>query len=139
VAEWTVEKLPNGTARPTRPPVRIDCSYLITAWPSEASTTPPYDEHRLLSEVMRVMLRHPTLPAAVLQGSLVDQGVAPYTVSLQSGHFQNLGEFWQALGGRPRAALNYTVTLSLKVHDPVDLGPVAGDRVVRMEPSESGG
>jgi hypothetical protein len=139
VAEWTVEKLPNGTARQTRPPVRIDCSYLITAWPSEASTTPPYDEHRLLSEVMRVMLRHPTLPAAVLQGSLVDQGVAPYTVSLQSGHFQNLGEFWQALGGRPRAALNYTVTLSLKVHDPVDLGPVAGDRVVRMEPSESGG
>jgi hypothetical protein len=139
VAEWTVEKMPDGTARQTRPPVRIDCSYLITAWPSEASSSAPFDEHRLLSEVMRVMLRHPTLPPQVLQGSLVDQGVAPYTVALQSGHFQNLGEFWQALGGRPRAALNYTVTLALQVGQPQELGPVAAGREVRMAPPSADG
>src|SRR5215213_3749943 len=122
----------NGTVVQTPPPVRVDCSYLVTAWASDASTTPAYDEHRLLGEVMRVLLRHPTLPEAVLQGSLQSQEQPPPTSSLGSGHLQNLAEFWQALGGRARAALNYTVTLSVQVREPVELGAPVSDRVVRI-------
>jgi hypothetical protein len=131
-AEWRIERKGDGTATQTRPPVRIDCSYLITAWPSEGSPTASLDEHRLLGEVMKVLLRHRTLPEASLQGALGAQEISPPAFSLQPGHLQNLGEFWQALGGRPRAALNLTVTLGVQVQDPMDMGKVATDRVIRM-------
>jgi hypothetical protein len=128
--EWTVEKRADGAPLRSRPPVRVDCSYLITAWPSESSITAPLDEHRLLSEVMRVLLRYPRLPAAALQGVLKDQAPDPPTSTLQAGHLQNLAEFWQALGGKPRAALNYTVTLSMQVFEPEELDPLAASRAV---------
>ena len=56
--------------------MRVDCSYLITAWSSESSTSRALDEHRLLSEVMRALLRHPALPEVLLQGRLRGQGAA---------------------------------------------------------------
>jgi hypothetical protein len=121
-----------GVVTRTRPPVRVDCSYLVTVWASDSSTTPAYDEHRLLGEVMRVLLRYPTLPEAVLQGSLQDQELPLPTTTMQSGHLQNLAEFWQALGGRARAALNYTVTLAVPVAEPVDLGPPVTERRLEM-------
>jgi hypothetical protein len=122
----------NGNVIQTPPPVRVDCSYLVTVWASESSTTPAYDEHRLLGEVMRVLLRYPTLPQSVLQGSLRDQEQPPPARALQAGHLQNLGEFWQALGGRPRAALNYTVTLAIPIGEPVDLGAPVSEHAVGM-------
>jgi hypothetical protein len=129
--EPRVERQPDGTAVRHAPPVRVDCSYLVTAWASEGAGA-AMDEHRLLGEVMRVLLRHRTLPEAVLQGSMRDQDLPLPTSSLQPGHLQNLGEFWQALGGRPRAALNYTVTLALGLQPAEPLGPVVTERVVRI-------
>ena len=32
--EWLVDRS-GGTVTKKRPPVRVDCSYLVTAWPSE--------------------------------------------------------------------------------------------------------
>jgi hypothetical protein len=121
----------NGVVVQTPPPVRIDCSYLVTAWVADGSSS-ALDEHRLLGEVMRVLLRHPTLPEAILQGTLAQQEISPPTSSLQQGHLQNLAEFWQALGGKPRAALNYTVTLALQVGAPVELGPPVMERTLRL-------
>jgi len=121
----------NGVVVQTPPPVRIDCSYLVTAWVADGSSS-ALDEHRLLGEVMRVLMRHPTLPDAILQGTLAQQEIPPPTSSLQQGHLQNLAEFWQALGGKPRAALNYTVTLALQVGAPVELGPPVMERTLRM-------
>ncbi|HEU0012716.1 MAG TPA: DUF4255 domain-containing protein [Longimicrobium sp.] len=123
----------DGVMVQTRPPVRVDCSYLVTAWATTGAGKPAgYDEHRLLSEVMRVLLRHPTLPAAVLQGSLVSQELPLPTTTLQQGHLQNLAELWQALGGRARAAFNYTVTIAMQVAEPVNLGPPVTTRTARV-------
>jgi len=116
----------------TRPPVRVDCSYLVTAWANPGSNTPAYDEHRLLGEVMRVLLRHPTIPEAVLQGVLKSQELPLPTTTLQQGHLQNLAELWQALGGRARAAFNYTVTLAVQVAEPVNVGPPVTKRSLDM-------
>lgn len=118
--EWVLERNGDGTAAKKRPPVRVACSYLITAWPSDSSTTPAQDEHHLLSEVMQVLLRHPTIPEPVLQGSLAGQEPPLPAITLQQGQLQSIGEFWQALGGKPKAALNYTVTFAVEVHEPVD-------------------
>jgi hypothetical protein len=114
----TVERRPDGTGLRTRPPVRVDASYLITAWPGSSDKDKPEDEHRLLGEVMRTLLRFRTLPREVLAGSLAEQQL-PLPVSvLQPGRLQSLGEFWQALGGKPKAALNYTVTFAVDIAKP---------------------
>lgn len=102
-----------------RPPVRVDASYLITAWPGTGGgqSDSSEDEHKLLSAVMWTLLRHPRLPRKYLKGSLAAQHLPLPVSTLQPGRLQSLGEFWQALGGKPKAALNYTVTMPVDVED----------------------
>jgi len=119
-AEWTVQRDRAGRTTKQRPPTRVDCSYLITAWSSDSSTSRAMDEHRLLSEVMRSLLRHPTLPGVLLHGSLKGQEPPLPTCSLQPGRLQSVGELWQALGGKPKASLNYTVTIGVAPERAVD-------------------
>ena len=110
----------------------MDCSYLITAWPSLSAQNPAQDEHRLLGEVMQVLLRHPTLPAEVLQGSLQGQEPPLPASLLQPGLLQSVGEFWQAMGGKPKAALHLTVTIGVAVAPPVEAGPPVTDKVLKF-------
>jgi hypothetical protein len=131
---WIVEHNDNGTATKRRAPVRVDCSYLITAWSSESSTTRSLDEHRLLSEVMKVLLRHPTIPEVLLQGSLKGQEPPLPSSSLQPGRLQSLGEFWQALGGKPKAALNYTVTIGVAADRPLETEEPVVDKTLKLRP-----
>ena len=135
--EWTVERHSSGMATKKRPPGRVECSYLVTAWPSESAPKPAQDEHHLLGEVMKVLLRHPTIPASVLQGSLKGQEPPLPGISLQPGRLQSLGEFWQALGGKPKAALNYTVTIGVEVHKPVEAGPPVIDKRIPGQREDS--
>ncbi|MEL6309408.1 MAG: Pvc16 family protein, partial [Chloroflexota bacterium] len=83
------------------------------------------DEHRLLGEVMLVLLRNKTIPDDLLEGYLVGRTPEISTSVLQSGHLQSIAEFWQALGGKPKAALNYTVTISIEPDAPSE-APVVG-------------
>lgn len=130
--EWRVKRGSDGMATKRPPPVRVNCSYLVTAWPSESAPQPAEDEHRLLGEVMKVLLRYPTIPAEVLQGDLQGQEPPLPTISLNPGRLQSVGEFWQALGGKPKAALNYTVTLGVDVHEAVEIGPPVIDKTLRF-------
>src|SRR5918995_467049 len=53
-------------------------AYLVTAWTQRAE-----DEHRLLSSLLVTFLRHDTVPADLLNGSLADLGIAvPMAVAL---------------------------------------------------------
>jgi len=117
----------DGKAVQQRAPVRVDFSYLITAWPSQSVTDPWEDEHRLLGEVMRALLRHPTIPQGLLQGELAQQELPLPVSSLQPGRLQSLGEFWQTLG-KPKVTLNYTVTVSVDV-SPQSVDLVLGKRI----------
>jgi hypothetical protein len=130
-SEFQIERRSDGSAWRSEAPIRIDFSYLVTAWPSASVPNPAEDEHRLLAEVMLVLLRYRRLPEEVLQGPLLTQSLPLPVASLQPGRLQSLGEFWQALGGKPKAALNYQVTLA------VDLGaaeevPVVTDKLIKM-------
>lgn len=131
--EWSVERQSNGTAYQKRPPTRVDCSYLITAWPREK-----YDsqtEHYLLGEVMKVLLRYPEIPAEVLQGSLKTQQFPLRTVILRPSLLQSLGEFWQAIGGKPKPTLNYTVTIAVSVDEIGEPVPLVVDKQIFLKPS----
>ena len=129
--EVYLERRSDGRATRTRAPVRMDFSYLVTAWPSESVPDPAEDEHHLLGEVMRVLLRYRTIPEDMLQGVLVGQQPPLPVSSMQPGRLQSLGEFWQALGGKPKAALNYQVTLSVDVTAPQEV-PLVTDKVIQI-------
>lgn len=134
------ERQSDGTALRKRAPVRVDCSYLITAWSSQApQTSPPnavsQDEHKMLGAVMKVLLRYATLPADVLRGSLVGQAPPVRTVSLRPGQLQSPGDFWQAMGGKPKATLNYTITIAV----PIDEAPETAPLVLSQRPVSVGG
>lgn len=138
-AEWIVERASDGRATRKRPPVRVDCSYLVTAWASDSSPDAAGDEHRLLGEVMKVLLRHAEIPPAVLQGSLRGQEPPLPAITLRDGRLQSLGEFWQALGGKPKAALHYTVTFGVEPEPAVEAGPPAIDVAFEIGHSSGGG
>jgi hypothetical protein len=130
--EWEIERRSDGTGSRKRPPVRVDCSYLITAWSSAASSTPAYDEHMLLGEVLKVLLSYPVIPEGTLQGSLSAQEPPLPAVTIQPGQLQSMGEFWQALGGKPKAALNYTVTIGVEPFAPQETGPLVTDKLLKF-------
>lgn len=120
----------NGRMYRQQAPIRVDCSYLITAWSS--ATNPIEDEHGLLGEVMKVLLRYRELPEDVLQGELV--GLAPPVRArvMRDGYLQSLGEFWQAMGGKPKASLHYTLTISADIFAEEDLGVPISEKVVNI-------
>lgn len=119
-----------------RPPVRIDCAYCITAW-SRAQSESVADEHRLLSQVLLVLLKHPTIPADLLRGSLASQ-IPPYpTVIASPDGVKNQPEFWGALDQQLKPSLNYVVTLAMMVDEaPSELGPIVEDVAVETRHRE---
>jgi hypothetical protein len=113
-----LQRQADGSTLRTRAPIRVDASYLITAWPGATERDKPEEEHYLLGQVMQALLRYRTLPRKVLKGSLANQELPLPVSTLHPGRLQSLGEFWQALGGKPKAALNYTVTFAVDVAEP---------------------
>jgi len=129
---WESGSRADGMITRARAPVRVDCSYLITAWPSESAPNPAADEHRLLGAVMKVLLRHPRIPEEHLRGELLGQEPPVPTRFLAESQLHSLGEFWQAMGGKPKATLQYGVTVGLDVFEPVDVGPRVTESAVRV-------
>jgi hypothetical protein len=115
----------------SRPPVRVSCSYLITAWASESAPDPTADEHRLLGEVMKVLLRHRKIPESYLRGELVGQEPPLPAKIMTAAQLQSLGELWQAMGGRPKATLHYVVTVTVDVGKPISV-PAVTEKVIEL-------
>lgn len=113
-SEW--HKRDDGTLFRPPAPVRVDCHYLVTAWAPEGAPNPEQDEHRLLGAAMAVLLRFRELPRAHMLGDLAQSPHLVRASALRSEGARSLGELWSALGGRPRPAFNYVVTLALAVH-----------------------
>lgn len=130
--QWKLEQQ-GGVFTRKRPPVRADCSYLITAWPSESAPNPAQDEHRLLGGVMKVLLSHRSIPDQYLQGEFKGQTPPLRTRIIAEQQLKSAGEFWQAMGGKPKAALNYMITISVDAFTAEEVGPVVKDKVIRVK------
>ena len=61
-------------------------------------------------------------------GALAKQALPLRTVILKPDAQQSRGDFWQALGGKPKASFIYVVTLAFEFSDPVDVGAAATAR-----------
>ncbi len=127
--DWLLDRQDNGGVVKRRAPRRVDCSYLITAWAGDS-----WSEHLLLGQVLQGLLRHPVIGDPFLANTL--QGLPPLTATiLQPSLLQAIGEFWQAMGNKPRAALNYTVTVAVDVSAPQDAFQVK-EPVIRIKQKE---
>lgn len=131
-AQWELSRRPDDMFIRTPPPVRVTGSYLITAWASTTAPKPVDDEHQLLGDVLRVLLRHPTIPERYLRGGLAGQQPPLPARIIADSHLHSLGELWQAMGGRPKATLHYAVTIGVSVAEPVDAGPAVTEGVFRL-------
>jgi hypothetical protein len=111
----------NGEAFIRRPPMRVDCSYLVTAWiAGGAGPKPVLEEHELLGQAMQLFARYPTVPEKFLRGGLKGQGL-PLPLSVggtKVGELKDPADFWTALGNKLRPSLVVTVTLELQTAEP---------------------
>lgn len=103
----------NGVADPNlavrkRSPLRIECTYLITAWAFD-----PGDEHRLLTDCLLALARYPVLPAARLVNELRNSSHEVRTRLASHELLANPAELWSALDNELRPGLTYGVTLAL--------------------------
>ena len=118
---WDNIALPDGTVVLSQPPAYMDLHYLISAWSSTLDsdmTSPVLEEHQVLSEALRVLLRNPdVVPAAV--------GIAGGGVVFQSAHVylnvappeppRVLNDFWSTMKLAWRPAVMLVVTAPLDV------------------------
>jgi hypothetical protein len=97
------------TATESRPPVRIDLCYMITAWTADVS-----DEHQLLGSLLTTLLRFPIVPPEVLSGSLSSQPFPLRAWLAQPERTPNPWDFWGNVEHRMKASLNFVVTVALQ-------------------------
>ena len=108
-----------GTFTKKQPPVRVDVTYVVTAWSAETGEDKISEEHELLALALAWFSRVPVVPGALLPGQ-------PFPVPLFTAlpdNRLNIGEFWSALGIPPRAAFTLTATVTLDLAPAVPFGP----------------
>lgn len=112
---------PDGTVLRTARQPKIDCHYMISAFPAKGAPNPDDDEHRMLGETMRVLMRHRRLPEPVLQGAMIGQQTQVRSIALTTAVSTGLKpgiEIWQALQARPRVTIHYWLTISVDLQLP---------------------
>jgi len=94
-----------------RAPIRMNLSYLVTTHAGQDRAT----EHRLLGDVMAVLLRYLAVPEQYLSGTLVSQRTNGVHLALaQPEHLElmNPTNLWQALEGQLQPGMPLVVTAS---------------------------
>ncbi len=120
----------NGQAEIRRPPLRVICSYLITAWPVGGADL-PLQEHRLLSQALLVFAALPKIPEKHLQGKLKGQQPLLPLVTARADGVKNPHEFWTAIGNKMRPSITITVTIGMELFEP-ETAPVAVSHEMRL-------
>ena len=124
----------NRQATIHRPPLRVSCSYLVTAWiPGAPGEALVLQEQLLLSQVLQSFFRFPTIPASFLAGTgLAGQEPPLPMVTAQSDGLKSPSEFWTAVGNKLRPSVTVTVTISMDLFPP-ETAPLAITQQVDME------
>ena len=118
----TIVERQDNQAVISKPPRRIDCSYLVTAWPTG---DPPLElrEQQLLGQALQVLGRYPKIPETFLQGLLVGQRPPLPMMAPQIDGLKSPADFWTAMGNQLRASFTVTVTICVPIF-PDTTGPL---------------
>ncbi len=124
----------DGKATIQRPPKRVACSYLVTAWYGGAERDRQLNEQKLLSQALQVLSRFPTIPNELLWGNLKDQQPPLPVSTMPTEGFKNPAEFWTALGGKLRPSFTLTATISVSISKPDRPVKMPTERTFDMKP-----
>jgi uncharacterized protein DUF4255/carboxypeptidase family protein len=118
-AYWDEIELPDRTSVLSQPPAYFDCHYLLSAWsPAEDSEAlnPVLDEHEVLAEALRVLMRNPDVTPAVIGlpgGGPVFQEAHVYLTVTPPETPRVLNDFWSTMKLPWRPAIQLVVTAPL--------------------------
>ncbi len=127
---------PDGTVTASRPPVRVDLFYLVTAW-SLSTSDRALEEHGLLSQAAWALLRHPyIIPAEIFDRTPYPPGFSealkaerlPAFTALPDSR-ETLGEFWGTMENVWKPALTLVVTIPLDLLRSVT-GPMVTAKII---------
>ena len=113
---WRVRRGDNNTAVKSRPDVRVDVAYSITAFANAVE-----DEHRLLGRVLVTLLQHPVIPEDLLRGEVAGQEIRT-AIGHPSKIFQSPADYWGSLDGDIRPSLDYRLTISVDISQEITVG-----------------
>ncbi|MCX4759759.1 DUF4255 domain-containing protein [Streptomyces sp. NBC_01275] len=120
-----VERTTGGGFVHRRPPLRVDCSYLVTVWSALAGGLKAEEEHRLLGLALLWLSGFPVIEERHLRGGLTHPPQL-HAVPAQWGRAEDgtgSGQFWTALGVPPRPALTLVVTVDALLAEEPDVYP----------------
>ena len=118
-----VTQILGGQSFRRRPPLRVDCAYMVTTWVHDLATESlnVAASHKLLGQAFNWLSRFPVIPDMYLQsGGLTGQIYAPPTMVAQMDGAKSAGEFWHALGIPPRPYFNLIVTIAMDLDQQVE-------------------
>jgi hypothetical protein len=100
-------------------PLRVDATYMLTAWSIQSAELKINEEHRLLGQAMAWIGSCPTLPPRCAAGSLAGAGVLPIPLTMAPlNPEETLSHFFSALGIVPRPMFTLTATVQMSVLSP---------------------
>ncbi len=103
----------------SQPPMRVACSYLVTAWveTGQPGQSAILNQHALLADALVAFSATPTLSGEKLPGAtqawLREQPYAVELAVMQSDLTKNMSEFWTAVGGKLRPSFTLTATVTM--------------------------
>ncbi|MDE9465882.1 DUF4255 domain-containing protein [Xenorhabdus bovienii] len=116
--------------------INVKCNYLITYWESTCpkpdgsspDSQPDNQAIQVMSKVLQALINNRQLTA--IPGA--------YTKIIpQQENLNSLGNFWQALGNRPRLSLNYSVTVPISLKEDKDKATLVTDVSSSVEQTTS--
>lgn len=134
----TVVERADGKAVVRRAPLRVACTYLVTAWPVGGAEL-ALQEHRLLGQALQLLSEHATIPPRYLRGGL--GGQEPPMLAAKPDGMKDPADFWTALRNRPRPSFNVKATISMEhpAPPPVDVVTTALVRFGERKPAADAG
>jgi hypothetical protein len=113
---------PDGSVTTQLFPARIECSYIITAW-EKGSEVAGIDkepsEHALLSQILYILWRNPTLPAKYLTGTLANVELPLPIIAAETEDMAAKPDFWSALDTYVRPAITCRVTMEMDLNQDI--------------------
>jgi hypothetical protein len=104
---------PDGTLVREQPAPAVSFSYLLSAWGGGAR-----EEHRLLGDAVRAVLRTPFLTAGAEDGPASSELAGPVQLALAAPDQVRARDLWTGLGGRLRASMVLVATTAVSLERP---------------------
>src|SRR5919106_278597 len=122
------ERRGNGQSMLTRPPMRLELTYAVTAW-----TKAVEDEHRLLSQVLGILFSYRQLPDEVLGANGSQLREAETSVGRPR---EEKADFWTSVGGQYKASIDFVVRIKVESGATFVRGPEVRVQTVRTRLSD---